>query len=255
MAAWILNRRRSMKKGGHRCPPRTSRRRQILGVQDSHDLIRPRIHHYDLVVDQHEFIAAPFRINRHDLPRKRVESHFARNAGADRDREVHVVQRLNMLVPNHRGDLGALLGRELCPSASLSDSRLGPATLSRLGLGRRLRPAVRRALLIVGVLAFAALGLHVLAAFAAFGFHVLAAFAAFSLHVLAALGAVALRAHALRLLTLHVLIVSALVLGRARGLLVRLRSLHPGRRAWSSGTAAVTRRCRVPGGRRALLNA
>src|SRR3981189_2867862 len=240
-AAWILNRRRSMKKGGHRCPPRTRRRRQILGVQDSHDLIRPRIHHYDLVVDQHEFIAAPFRINRHDLPRKRVESHFARNAGADRDREVHVVQRLNILVPNHRGDLGALLGRELCPSAGLSNSRLGPATLSRLGLGGRLRPAIRRALLIVGVLAFAALGLHVLVAFAAFGFHVLvafaafgfhvlAAFAAFSLHVLAALGAVALRAHALRLLTLHVLIVGALVLGRARGLLVRLRSLHAGRR-------------------------
>src|SRR3981189_2180844 len=231
MAAWILTSRRSMKKGGHRCPPRTRRRRQILGVQDTPDLVRRRVHHHDLVVDQQEFIAAPFRITRHAPPRKRVESPFARNAGADRDREVHVVQRLNMLVPHHRGALGALLGRELCPSAGLSNSRLGPATLSRLGLGGRLRPAIRRALLIVGVLAFAALGLHVLVAFAAFGFHVLAAFAAFSLHVLAALGAVALRAHALRLLTLHVLIVGALVLGRARGLLVRLRSLHAGRRA------------------------
>ena len=51
---------------------------------------RLRIDHHDLVADQDELIAAPFRIDRHDFRRKRMEGDVARHAGADRDREVDV---------------------------------------------------------------------------------------------------------------------------------------------------------------------
>src|SRR6266851_1604027 len=138
MAAWILGQPWVLKKGaGISARPEFASQPSDLGFKDSHDLERPRIDHEDLVADEDELISAPFRINRHDLPRKRVESHVAWNAGADRDRKVHVVQRLNTLVADHRGDLGALLGRELSRSASLS-SRLGLDRRSSLRLGGRL---------------------------------------------------------------------------------------------------------------------
>src|ERR1700693_742309 len=61
-----------------------------LSVENRHDLERPGIDHDDLVPDQDELIAAPIRINGHDLRRQRVERHVARNAGADRNREIDV---------------------------------------------------------------------------------------------------------------------------------------------------------------------
>src|SRR6266436_149016 len=113
-----------MKKGRASLPaPNSQAIRQILGLENSHDLEGPRIDHDDLVVDEDELTSTPFRVDRHDFPRKRVESHVARNAGADRDREVNVRERLNVLLPDHGCDLGALLGRELRGSAGLS-SRL-----------------------------------------------------------------------------------------------------------------------------------
>src|SRR4051794_8484605 len=86
-AACSLSRRLSpCERAGHFCPPRTHKAiRQVLRVEDSHDLECPRIDHEDLVVHEDELIPAPFRIDRYDFPRKRVESHVARHAGADRD--------------------------------------------------------------------------------------------------------------------------------------------------------------------------
>src|SRR5882757_8278873 len=197
---------------------------ELSGLQNRHDLVGVRIDDHDLLLDQDKLISSPFRIDRDDSLRQGLEGHVARNAGADRDREVHIRLWLNVLLLDHAGDLGALLGRELRASASLS-SRLGLGALSSLRLGGGLRLAVRRALLLRGGLAFTALGLHVLAfaafglhvlAFAAFGLHVLLAFAPFSLHLLATLGAFLLRAHALRLLALHVLVFGALAFRRAR---------------------------------------
>ena len=50
-----------------------------------------------------------------------MERDIARHAGADRDREVDVGKRCNMLLPDHTGDLSALLGRKLRTGAGLSD--------------------------------------------------------------------------------------------------------------------------------------
>jgi hypothetical protein len=55
-----------------------------------------------------ELISPPIRINGHDLRRQRVERHIARNASADRNREIDVGYRRNVLFPDHRGDPGAL---------------------------------------------------------------------------------------------------------------------------------------------------
>src|SRR6266581_3337073 len=150
----------------------------------------------------------------------------ARNAGTDRDREVDIGHRLNVLFLDHAGDPGALLSRGLGARASLTGglglvglrlgSRLGLAIHATLRLGVRVARTAFAALGLHVLTAFVTFGLHVLTAFVTFGLHVLTAFAAFSLHVLATLGAFALRAHALRLLTLHALVFGAPVLGRAR---------------------------------------
>src|SRR5260370_42201575 len=120
-----------------------------------------------------------------------MEGYRARNANAGRDREVDVRSRLNALLPDHAGDLGALFGRKLCAGAGLSNGGLGLA--------------VRRALLLrihVAIAALAALGIHVTGtAFATFGLHVLAATLGIVLRI------VFLGAHALRLLTLHVVLI------------------------------------------------
>src|SRR5258708_158268 len=185
------------KRGGHfSARPEPAKRRRNLDVKHVHDLVRARVHHQDLVVDQDVLISAPLRINRHDLLRKRVEPHFARNAGADRYREVHVLDRLNTLFLDHSGDLGALLGRKLRAGPGLTGGDLG------------LRP--RRALLLRvhavfttlrRVAVFAALGVHLaVATFTALGLHVFAGL------VIASLGAFVLRAHALRLFALHVVL-------------------------------------------------
>src|SRR5205814_9854908 len=140
-----------------------------------HDLERPRVHYQDLVADADELIAAPLRIDGDDFPGKRVQVNaFARNAGANRDIEIDVVDRLDALIADHRGDLGALLARELGASAGLARRRRG------LRLGFRVHVAV----------ALAALGVLI----------AVATLAALGLHVLTTLGLV-LRAHALRLLT------------------------------------------------------
>src|SRR5258705_9691971 len=197
----------------------------LLDFQNSHDLEGVRIHDHDLLLDEDEFIAAPFRIDRHHSLRQRMEGHVTRNAGADRNREVHVRNRLNALLPDHGRDLGALLGRELRGRAGLA--RRGRAlacgaalclrlhavllTLSLLitarrralitllgrGLvttrGRGLVTMLGRALIMLrralaGRLPLL-LGLHAAAVFLTLGLHVLVmpAFAAFGLHVLAAL--------------------------------------------------------------------
>src|ERR1700736_3569689 len=154
-------------------------------VQNGHDLVGRGVYHQDLVAHQNELVTAPFRIDGHNLSRKRTEGYaLARNAGAERNREVHVVDRLDALALDHRGDLGALLGRELGPGAGLTRRRL------RLGLRVHVAVAVAALGVLIAVAAFAALSLHV----------AVAALAAFGLHVLAALG-LGLRAHALRLLT------------------------------------------------------
>src|SRR5207248_662679 len=252
-----------------------------------HDLERPRVHYQDLVADADELIAAPLRIDGDDFPGKRVQVNaFARNAGANRDIEVDVVDRFDALIADHRGDLGALLARELGASAGLARRGLGLASLSRLGLsglassglglGRRLRLALRALLLLrihVGLLTFAALGLHILAGLGAFvlrahafrlltrGVTFFAAMAlanrrllaALGLHVLAGLGAFILRAHALWLLTRGVFFLAALALANGRRFLIRLCPFHarpgPGRfRSMSIGS-----RRRITTGWRALL--
>src|SRR6201999_246240 len=124
----------------------------------------------DLAIDLDELITAPLRIDRHDFRRNRIEVNaLTRHAGADADREVHVLDRLDMLAADHARDLGALLSREVGMGAGLTGGGL---------LGRRLVG-------LGGLVAFAAhvvitaLGLHVLVlALATLGLHVfVAAFA------------------------------------------------------------------------------
>src|ERR1700738_300605 len=133
-----------------------------------------------------------------------MEGHRARNADAGPDLEVDVGDRLNALLPNPVRDFGALLGRELCARACLAGG-LRLAALSGLGLGGRLRLAVRRLLL---------LRVHV----------AIAAVAALGLHVLAGLGLVVLGAHALRFFALHVVVLGRFIALRA-GLHIVLRAL------------------------------
>src|SRR6266851_3481231 len=154
--------------------------RSVLDVEHGNDLERARIHHDDLIVDQEHLVAAPVRVDVDDFHRKRVERHLARNTGTDRDREIDVGHRPDVLLLDHGADLGALFGRELCAGAGLSDG-LGPAF---------------RAL---------CLGVHVaLAVFSAFSLRAGAVLTTFGLEVLSPLGVVVLGTHALRLFALHV---------------------------------------------------
>src|SRR6516164_8404828 len=225
-----------------------------LGVQDGHDLEGRGVDHHDLVADQDEVVTAPFRIDRHDIRRKRVEADVSRHAGADRNVEVDASHGRDVLVPDHRGDLGALLGRELGTTAGLTRRHL--RTLAA-GLGFRVHSRIVAALaafsihlaVVAALAAFsihlavvatlaafrirlgvvAAFSLHlVVAALAALGLHVAAlTLTRLGLHVLAALGLI-LRAHALGLLTGSGLL-SALALGGAGRTLFGLRRLLVGR--------------------------
>ena len=67
-------------------------------VEDGDDFQRARIHHHDLVAHHEELVAAPIRIDRHDLGRQRMEVDLARHARADRDREVDVGLRLDVVI-------------------------------------------------------------------------------------------------------------------------------------------------------------
>src|SRR5262249_1205014 len=69
-------------KKGEPGKARPSRQSGDLDFQNGHDLEGRRIDHEDLLADQDEVIAAPFRIDRHDLRWKRVEADVARHAGA-----------------------------------------------------------------------------------------------------------------------------------------------------------------------------
>src|SRR6266550_7440428 len=125
---------KSMRKGRASLPaPNLQANRQILDLENRHNLERVRIDDQDLLPDDDELKSSPFRIDRDHSLRQHVDAHVARNAGADRDREIDVGDRRNMLVPDHGCDLGALLGRELCRSAGLS-GRLRLDRRSRLGL-------------------------------------------------------------------------------------------------------------------------
>src|SRR4029077_12010062 len=193
-----------MKKGRARWPAPDSRYRSESGGKYRHDLKRPRIHHHDLVANQEELVAAPIRIDRHDFLRKRMEADLAGNSGTDRNREVHVVDRGHMLVPDHGRDSRALLGGEPCASAGLSGGR-----------GAVLHPpAFRRTL---AVTALAVFGLHTIAAFTAFSLHAATIFAAFSLHAIAAFTTFSLHVLAFAALGLHVLARSALLVLGALG--------------------------------------
>src|SRR2546423_21482 len=166
-----------------------------LGLEDRDDFECLRIHHQDLIADQDEFISAPLRIDAHDLRWERAQAHtLARNAGPDRDVEVDIVDRRSVLIPDHGGDLGTLLGRELGSGAGLTRRRRG----LRLGFRVHVAVAVAGLDVLILVAALAALGLHVvLPAFATLGLHVLAALGlVLRVHALGALG-LALRAHAL----------------------------------------------------------
>src|SRR5450432_3173667 len=164
MARW----RRPAAAGVVPCSPRLTQKgraslpapklamRSVSDVEHGNDLERPRIHHDDLIVDEEHLVAAPVRVDRDDFRRKRVERHLARNTGTDRDREIDVGHRPDVLLLDHGSNLGALFGRELCAGAGLSG-----------GLGPAFR-ALRLGVLVAGAV-FAAFSLHVLAALTALG--------------------------------------------------------------------------------------
>src|SRR5258705_83303 len=117
-----------------------------------------------------------------------MESDVTRNVGADRNREVDVGHRADVLRLDHGGDLGALLGRELRTRTGLTGGggRLG-RTVAILG-------AVHVAVAILG------------------------------LHILRRTGLVVFRAHALRALALHIIVLGGFFALRA-GLHVVLSAL------------------------------
>src|SRR5215213_2198664 len=112
-----------------------------------------------------------------------METDLARNTGSDRDGEVDVLDRCNMLLPDHARDPGALLGRKPRAAAGLSGGDLRPA------LRRASRVDAAAAALagfdVPGAVAIVtALGLHAPAIFAPFGLHAAAIFAALGLQAL-----------------------------------------------------------------------
>src|SRR5437016_83162 len=126
-----------------------------LGLEDRDDFECLRIHHQDLIADQDEFISAPLRIDAHDLRWERAQAHtLARNAGPDRDVEVDIVDRRSVLIPDHGGDLGTLLGRELGSGAGLTRRRRG----LRLGFRVHVAVAVAGLGVLIPIAAFAVLG-------------------------------------------------------------------------------------------------
>src|ERR1700730_4256327 len=161
MARW----RRRAAAGVVPCSPRLTQKgraslpapqlamRSILDVEHGNDLERTRIHHDDLIVDEEHLVAAPVRVDADDFHRKRVERDLARNTGTDRDREIDVGHRPDVLLLDHGADLWALFSREFCAAGGLPGG-LGPA-FRALCLGVHVALAV-----------LAALGLH--AAVAAF---------------------------------------------------------------------------------------
>src|SRR6266704_45404 len=227
---------RPRKKGRAFLPAPILTKNRLLGLQDRDDLVGVRIHDHDLLLDEDELETTPFLIDRYDSLRQRMEGHVARYAGADRKRYVHV-RRLNALLLDHAGDLGALIARELRGRAGLASrgralaGTRGALTLDvhavllALGLlvtvlGHALIAMLSRVLITLGralagrLSARTALlfGLHAAAVLLTLGLHVLVlpAFAAFSLHVFAAL---------------H-LVFGALALFSAHRLLLGLCGLH-----------------------------
>src|SRR5947209_11511704 len=261
----VIRRNHLQKKGGQTARPECVSALPCLGFQHRHDLECPRIHDHDLVADQEVLIASPLRIDRHDLRRKGMEAYFARNAGSDRDREVHILDRFDMLFPDHAGDLGSLLGRELRASAGLTGGSLGPRFNTVAPFSIHVTAATFAAFnvlvaitvfaalgVLVDVATFATFGLHILATFATFRLHILAVFTAFSLHVLAVLAAFSLHVLAVLLaFRLHVLVgalstvvvrthavgllaaclVGAFILAGRSRFLLGLGGLHAGRTA------------------------
>src|SRR5215218_2578138 len=81
----VWSRRPFIKKGRAFLPARIRSQSLRLDVENSHDLVRVRIDYYDLLLDPDEPKSSPFRIDRDDSVRQRMEAHVARNAGADRE--------------------------------------------------------------------------------------------------------------------------------------------------------------------------
>src|SRR6266566_2971382 len=252
---------RPRKKGRAFLPAPILTKNRLLGLQDRDDLVGVRIHDHDLLLDEDELETTPFRIDRYNSLRQRMEGHVARYAGADRKRYVHV-RRLNALLLDHAGDLGALIARELRGRAGLASrgralaGTRGALTLdvhavllalgllvtvlrhALIALGRALITMLSRALITLGralagrLSARPALlfGLHAAAVLLTLGLHVLVlpAFAAFSLHVFAAL---------------H-LVFGALALFSAHRLLLGLCGLHAMFAALGFRRAIAIHRCR-----------
>src|SRR3981189_2254314 len=131
---WAVAPNPPMRKGRGFLPAPILAKNPLLGLQNRHDLVGVRIHDHDLLLDADELETAPFRIDRYDSLRQRMEGHLARYAGADRNRDVHI-RRLNTLLLDHAGDLGALLGRELRGRAGLARRARALARGSALSLG------------------------------------------------------------------------------------------------------------------------
>jgi len=104
------------------------------GVEDRHDLMRPRVDDDDLVADEEVVISTPTRIEKHDLFRHRIEMNRAGNPAADGNREVDVRHRLHVVLLDGGAHRCVLFGRELYRSASralIRGPNLGIAGLFR----------------------------------------------------------------------------------------------------------------------------
>src|SRR5439155_9083255 len=123
---------RGTQKGRALLPALTSSSCPVLHPDDLDDLVGVRVDDQDLFPDTNKLISAPLRVDRHHFRRNRVELHVTRHAGADRDREVDIGDRCNVLLLDHSRDLGLLLGRELGAGAGLT--RGGLAFHATLGL-------------------------------------------------------------------------------------------------------------------------
>src|SRR5436190_16433676 len=123
---------RGTQKGRALLPALTSSSCPVLHPDDLDDLVGIRVDDQDLFPDTNKLISAPLRVDRHHFRRNRMELDVTRHAGADRDREVDIGDRCNVLLLNHSRDLGLLLGRELGAGAGLT--RGGLAVHATLGL-------------------------------------------------------------------------------------------------------------------------